>query len=89
MLEELLRLIREGGSFDTSVLAKQLDTTPAMVSAMMDHLRRSGLLKVYDPGDCSCGQCSLSQMCDPERKQHEVGHLWLYEEQPKVAAKVK
>ena len=88
MLEELLRLIREGGSFDTTVLAKQLNTTPAMVMAMMDHLRRSGLLKTYDPGASSCEQCSLSQMCDPEKRQREVGHLWLYEEK-KIPDKVQ
>jgi hypothetical protein len=88
MLEELLRLIREGGSFDTAMLAKQLNTTQAMVVAMMDHLRRSGLLKIYDPGNCSCEQCSLAQMCDPEKRQREVGHLWLYEEK-KISEKVQ
>jgi len=80
MLEELLRLIREGGSFDTSILARKLNTTQAMVMAMMDHLRRSGMLKIYDPGNCSCDQCSLSQLCDPVKNQHDAGHLWLFEE---------
>ena len=83
MLEELLQMIREGGSFDTGMLAKKLNTTPTMVLAMMDHLRRSGLLKTYEPGHSSCEQCSLAQMCDPEKKQHDVGHLWLYEENRK------
>jgi predicted ArsR family transcriptional regulator len=80
MLAELLRLIREGGSFDTATLAKKLDTTPEMVMAMMDHLRRNGLIKTYDPGVSSCEYCSLAQMCDPEKKRQEAGHLWLYEE---------
>jgi hypothetical protein len=80
MLEELLRLIKEGGSFDTGVLAKKLDTTPEMVQAMIDHLRRSGLLRNYDPGYISCEHCALSGMCDPEKKKREIGHLWVYEE---------
>jgi Mn-dependent DtxR family transcriptional regulator len=80
MLEELLQMIREGGSFDTTVLAKKLNTTPMMVMAMMDHLRRNGLIQNYDPGQSSCEHCSLAQMCDPEKKQHDIGHLWLYEE---------
>ena len=80
MLEELLKLIKEGGSFDTALLAKKLNTTPEMIKAMMDHLRRNGLLKVYDPGESSCGQCSLAGVCDPEKKKKEARHLWLYEE---------
>lgn len=87
MLEELLKMIREGGSFDTTLLAKKLNTTPEMVAAMMDHLRRNGMLKTYDPGQSSCENCSLSQLCDPEKKQHDIGHLWLFEETQKAATK--
>jgi FeoC like transcriptional regulator. len=87
MLEELLKLIREGGSFDTAALARQLNTTPEMVKAMMEHLRMSGLLRAYDPGNCSCDHCSLSQMCDPEKKKQEAGHLWVYEEDPQSTQK--
>jgi hypothetical protein len=80
MLEDLLKLIKEGGSFDTALLAKKLNTTSEMILAMMDHLRRNGLLKVYDPGVSSCEQCSLVGMCDAEKRKKEAGHLWLYEE---------
>ncbi|MHC1740810.1 MAG: FeoC-like transcriptional regulator [Anaerolineaceae bacterium] len=80
MLEELLKIIREGGSFDTGLLAKKLNTTPEMILAMMDHLRRAGMLKTYEPGQSSCEFCSLSGNCDPARKQHEIGHLWLYDD---------
>jgi hypothetical protein len=85
MFEELLRLIREGGSFDTGALAKRLDTTPELVLVMIEHLRSIGLIKNYDPGQSSCEHCSLTQMCDPEKKRHDVGHLWLYEEDKKAA----
>jgi hypothetical protein len=84
MLEELLRLIREGGSFDTGALAKRLNTSPAMVLEMMDHLRRSGLIRTYDPGQSSCEHCSLIQMCDPDKKKRDTDHMWLYEEKPEA-----
>ena len=80
MLERLLQLIREGGSFDVTRLARELETTPEMVRAMMDHLRRTGLLKTYDPGQSSCEYCALGSVCDQEKKKQEAGHLWMYEE---------
>jgi len=79
MLEELLKHIREGGSFDPAFLAKKLNTTPEMVSAMLDHLRRMGLMRAYQPGKTNCSQCSLAGMCHPEKKSTEAGHLWVYE----------
>jgi hypothetical protein len=79
MLEELLKLIKEGGSFDTAILAKKLNTSPQMVSAMMDHLKRTGLIKKYDPGVSSCEHCSLVEMCDADKRKKERDHLWLYE----------
>jgi Mn-dependent DtxR family transcriptional regulator len=80
MLEELLKLIKEGGSFDTAILARKLNTTPEMVSAMMDHLRRAGLIRNYNPGVSSCEHCSLAGSCDADKRRKEADHLWLYEE---------
>ena len=80
MLEELIELIRQGGSFDTTFLAKRLNTTPEMVTAMIEHLQRSGIIKTYQPGFSPCEQCALTGACDQEKKKHEAGHLWMYEE---------
>jgi hypothetical protein len=89
MLEELMRLIREGGSFDTAVLAQKLNTTPEMVKAMMEYLARTDWIKKYQPGQSSCDYCSLAQMCAPEAKKKEAGHLWIYENRPVEAEKTE
>lgn len=83
MLEELLKLIREGGSFDSKLLAEKLNTSPEMVSAMIEHLQRMGMIRTFDAGQSPCQSCALSGMCDPEKKRHDAQHLWLFEETTK------
>lgn len=79
MLADLMCEIRAGGTFETSKLAKKLNTTPEMIEAMMDHLSRIGFLKNYEPCSDACSSCSVSQMCDPKKKK-AIAQIWQYEQ---------
>ncbi len=79
MLEKLLHEIRSGGPLEVSALAARLDTTPAMVQAMLEHLQRLGYIHPYAQacGD-GCGGCSFSQACNVGERA-EIIHLWKYD----------
>jgi DNA-binding Lrp family transcriptional regulator len=66
VLEKLLKAIRESGTTSPNLLAAALDTTPAMVQAMLATLEEQGYLKTLAV-DCDpnkpCDSCSLSNMC--------------------------
>ncbi|MFO7583860.1 MAG: FeoC-like transcriptional regulator [Anaerolineales bacterium] len=81
MLERLMNEIRAGGPLDAARLALTLDTTPQMVEAMLEHLRRMGLLSTYENASCSeaCQACSLKGFCDPNTNRSAV-QLWRYDE---------
>ena len=58
MLTELLRLVASAkGSFATAGLAQALETSDAMVGAMMDELVRLGYLEPVQAG-CEAGGCA-------------------------------
>jgi hypothetical protein len=63
MLEALLAEIRKGGTLEASALAASLGTTPGMVSAMLEHLQRSGYLKAYESCPAGCDGCGLKEGC--------------------------
>lgn len=81
MLERLMTEIRAGGPLEAAQLAKRLDTTPQMVEAMLEHLRRMGVLNAYEQNSCAeaCQGCSLKGFCDPDKKRSML-HLWRYDE---------
>jgi len=81
MLERLMTEIRVGGPLDAAKLAVTLDTSPQMVDAMLEHLRRMGLLTTYENASCSdaCQACSLKGFCDPNTKRSTM-QLWRYDE---------
>jgi hypothetical protein len=64
MLDRLLELLRTGGTHRVVDLAHELDTTPALVEAMLEDLGRIGYLKRVG-GACGggCGGCSLAGFC--------------------------
>lgn len=74
MLEQLLAAIRHGGTLETGDLAKQLGTTPQMVTAMLEHLQRSGMLQAYQGCDDACAACRLKGQCHPDRRN--AARLW-------------
>jgi predicted ArsR family transcriptional regulator len=66
MMERLLALLREGGTWRVSDLARALDTTPALVQVMLDDLARKGLLQqVGATCNKGCAGCALSGRCNP------------------------
>ncbi len=76
MLEQLLAEIRSGGTLEVSALAERLDTTPELVTVMLEHLQRAGHLRPYPAGERGTGQtcgdacagCSLKSACQREGK---------------------
>ena len=80
MLERLLYEICNGGTLEVSALAARLDTSPAMVQAMLEHLQRLGYIQPYGEscGD-GCGGCNLSQTCKPAAGSNKI-NMWKYQE---------
>jgi len=70
MLEKLLNEIHSGGTTTSTALAQRLGTSVEMVTAMLEHLNRLGLLKDYQPacGDSACTGCNLSSVCRADTK---------------------
>jgi hypothetical protein len=61
---------------EVRALAARLDTSPAMVQAMLEHLQRQGIIQPF--GDAcaeSCRGCSLSQACHLSRGAEHI-RLW-------------
>lgn len=75
MLEELLAEIRSEKTLKPAVLAGRLNTSVAMVQAMIEDLERLGLLQPVDLS-CSepCGGCSLVDSCTT--RVSEKSRLW-------------
>lgn len=75
MLEQLLAEIRSGGTLEVSALAIRLNTTPELVTVMLEHLQRSGYLRAYEGCEQACAACSLKSAC--QLKQTVAGaRLW-------------
>ena len=66
MLERLLAEIRKSNTTSPTLLAEKLNTSKAMVEAMLDTLEQQGYLQTIDPGcnsEAACGDCALAGMC--------------------------
>lgn len=63
MLEQLLSEIQSGGTFEVRTLAERLNTTPALVEMMLEHLVRSGKIAPYQRCQGACMGCSLKNAC--------------------------
>lgn len=74
MLEKLLAEIHAGGTLEVNALAERLDTTPALVTVMLEHLQRAGRLHPYETCGDACAGCSLKSAC-PAKSQAGV-RLW-------------
>ena len=79
MLEQLMVEIREGGTLEAAKLAARLKTSPQMIAAMLEHLRRTGLLQTYETCGDGCGSCGLKQNCNLAKK-HSGVQIWQYQE---------
>jgi hypothetical protein len=64
VLREILERVSEGGSWTTEGLARELDSTPEHVVAMLEELVRRGYLKpVGDSCAGACASCSIGETC--------------------------
>jgi hypothetical protein len=64
MLEKILQEIRGGGASQPSELALRLNTSPAMIQAMLADLERMGYLRALD--SCNpeaCSGCQFTSAC--------------------------
>jgi DNA-binding Lrp family transcriptional regulator len=86
MLNELLDLLREGGTRRIADLARELDTTPELVETMLEDLARMGYVR-HVAYQCSerCSTCSMSQMCAAGGPSPEGGNgrIWTLAEDQK------
>ena len=77
MLQQLLNIIRQDGTLQPSVLAARMNLSTAMIEAMMDDLKRMGVLKRVDTA-CgeggACGGCPMTNNCG---SQSNSGKLWV------------
>jgi predicted ArsR family transcriptional regulator len=73
MLNRLLELLREGGTHRVADLARELDTTPALVETMLEDLAHKGHLRRVG-GECAthCAGCALAGLCTAEAG----GQVW-------------
>jgi len=73
VLSQLLKLLRAGGTHRVADLARELETTPALVEAMLDDLARMGYLKQVGE-ECAdkCVSCPLAGLCTAG----EGGRVW-------------
>ena len=70
MLEQLLVEIKNGSTTSPVELAKKLNTTTAMVQAMLQTLEDQGYLRSMSPGcedDKPCNACTLANMCSTKK----------------------
>lgn len=63
MLQSLLDEIKKGGPLSVDILAERLQTTPAMVKAMLEHLVRQNLIRPFQSCVSSCTNCDISELC--------------------------
>lgn len=74
MLEKLLSEIQSGATIRPAILAKRLGTSVAMVEAMLDDLKRRGLVREVNL-TCheTCRGCAFNDSCSSHPEQ---GRLW-------------
>lgn len=84
MLNRLLELLREGGTYRIVDLAHRLGATPELVEVMLEDLTRMGYLRLAG-GECaeSCGACPLAGTCAVGGRGSSSGaggRVWLWAE---------
>jgi hypothetical protein len=64
MFDKLLALLKRGGTVTIDQAARELDTTPEVVSGMIDHMTRAGWLRSMSAScDTRCGECVFARDC--------------------------
>jgi predicted ArsR family transcriptional regulator len=64
MFEKLMAMLKGGGTITVDQMARELDTSPEVVSGMIDHLTRQGWLRAMSAScDSACGACTFARDC--------------------------
>jgi predicted ArsR family transcriptional regulator len=64
MLDKLMALVRRGGTVTIDQMARELDTSPEVVSGMIDHMTRQGWLNAVSAScDSACSACLFARDC--------------------------
>jgi FeoC-like transcriptional regulator len=85
MLEQLLNEIRAGGTLETNALAVRLGVSPQMMQAMLEHLQRSGHIRLYSSCSEGCQGCGLRSSCNIEQRGGQV-RLWQDIDEPPISS---
>jgi hypothetical protein len=69
MFDKLLAVLKRGGTVTVDEVARELDTTPEVVTGMIDHMARGGQLQPMSVScDLVCNQCLVVRDCrKPQR----------------------
>ena len=74
MFDKLLALLNRGGTLTIEQAARELDTTPEVVSGMIDHMTRAGWLRSMSAScDTRCGECLFARDCT----RADNNRIWL------------
>lgn len=72
MLERLLVELQGSLTLSVEGLAARLQTTPALVEMMLEHLARQGQVETVEFCEAGCDSCPLGSLCRAEKRQR----LW-------------
>jgi hypothetical protein len=64
MFDKLMALLKRGGAVTIDQAARELDTTPEVVSGMIAHMTHQGWLRPMSAScDTRCGECVFARDC--------------------------
>ncbi len=63
MLDQMMHDIEVGGTLEVNALARKYATSPQLITAMLGHLERLGMVAKYIDCGEGCQQCNLSADC--------------------------
>ena len=64
MFDKLMTMLKRGGTVTIDQMACELDTSPEVVSGMIDHMARQGWLRSMSAScDSACGACVFARDC--------------------------
>ena len=74
MFDKLMALLKRGGAVTIDQAARELDTTPEVVSGMIDHMTQRGWLRPMSAScETGCGECLFARDCTRADNQR----VWL------------
>lgn len=72
MLERLLAELEGEQTLSVEGLAARMETTPALIEMMLEHLQHQGLVEAVEVCQEICEDCPLGSLCSVEKRRR----LW-------------